>query len=448
MCTTAKQEVISMSEKIDYLQRDAALGNCEDLVIALSERKIGCTFAIDGQWGSGKSFFLEKVVEKMQNIQSEDTADDRFFIIEYDCWKNNFYQEPIVGILSVFLQKIRSENSFMTEEMQKNMRGMADVIEKRLIEYAGKVMEQKIGINLMQFLVEVKDSKEEREKDAYAFDELYNLKNTLNALRNELEKIANKKTIVFIVDELDRCLPEYAIKVMESVHHIFGDIDNIITIIAIDKNELGNVVKRAYGNIEVDGYLRKIIDFYFILDLGTLSENYMLKYQQYFDKFELTEADQQWLREMIFYIMDEIDIRTQEKLFNRAEIIHNLITKENLEAACLAFEILDVVARYWAENISKSEQNIKDIFEIVKEKNIGKFIKDIYREAQNGQWVELGTKKCQRLNKSNNGRLVWYIENIKVNDKVNTRLPYILTENREKEQKAMNMFDKLVQIIK
>ena len=136
----------------------------------------------------------------MQNIQSEDTADDRFFIIEYDCWKNNFYQEPIVGILSVFLQKIRSENSFMTEEMQKNMRGMADVIEKRLIEYAGKVMEQKIGINLMQFLVEVKDSKEEREKDDYAFDELYNLKNTLNALRNELEKIANKKTIVFIVD--------------------------------------------------------------------------------------------------------------------------------------------------------------------------------------------------------------------------------------------------------
>ena len=57
MCTTAKQEVISMSEKIDYLQRDAALGNFEDLVIALSERKIGCTFAIDGQWGSGKSFF-------------------------------------------------------------------------------------------------------------------------------------------------------------------------------------------------------------------------------------------------------------------------------------------------------------------------------------------------------------------------------------------------------
>ena len=38
---------------------------------------------------------------------------------------------------------------------------------------------------------------------------------------------AKDKTIIFVVDELDRCLPEYSIKVLERLHHVFEKTSNI-----------------------------------------------------------------------------------------------------------------------------------------------------------------------------------------------------------------------------
>mgnify|MGYP003533024634 FL=1 len=41
-----------------------------------------------------------------------------------------------------------------------------------------------------------------------------------------------------MVDELDRCLPEYSIKVLERLHHLTENTDNVITVLSMDKSQL------------------------------------------------------------------------------------------------------------------------------------------------------------------------------------------------------------------
>src|SRR5690606_38307585 len=49
------------------------------------------------------------------------------------------------------------------------------------------------------------------------------------------EKNAN---IIFFVDELDRCRPNYAVKLLEIIKHLFT-VPNIIFVLSIDKEQLG-----------------------------------------------------------------------------------------------------------------------------------------------------------------------------------------------------------------
>lgn len=43
------------------------------------------------------------------------------------------------------------------------------------------------------------------------FDSLYGFKRALEETRNGIQEIASHKTVIIVVDELDRCLPMYSI---------------------------------------------------------------------------------------------------------------------------------------------------------------------------------------------------------------------------------------------
>ena len=49
-----------MEEKFDVLDRGGFIEKLKDLVNVISENKQGCCFGLNGFWGSGKSFVLEK----------------------------------------------------------------------------------------------------------------------------------------------------------------------------------------------------------------------------------------------------------------------------------------------------------------------------------------------------------------------------------------------------
>ena len=95
-------------------------------------------------------------------------------------------------------------------------------------------------------------------------------KKHIKALEEALQKIIQKdakkskgKLVVFI-DDLDRCNPQYAIKFLEYLKHIFN-IPNCIFVLAIDELQLKSSIEVVYGNKNGEDFLAKIIDFKFKL---------------------------------------------------------------------------------------------------------------------------------------------------------------------------------------
>lgn len=105
-------------------------------------------------------------------------------------------------------------------------------------------------------------------------------------------------------------------KLLENIHHIFSGIDNFITLLAIDRNELTQVIKTAYGtDIDTSAYLKKIIDFYVQLDFGKPASDYWDKYSDFSSRFFGSDISINWCYNVIPTLMANLDIRTQEKIW-------------------------------------------------------------------------------------------------------------------------------------
>lgn len=54
-----------MHSQEDVLNRDDFIKKIKDLIIISSENRRSCCFAIEGEWGSGKSFVLKRIQEHL-----------------------------------------------------------------------------------------------------------------------------------------------------------------------------------------------------------------------------------------------------------------------------------------------------------------------------------------------------------------------------------------------
>ena len=78
----------------DYLSRQPYLDLLKSIIANQSNNPLGYSFAIDGEWGCGKTWILKKL-----ECQLAKNSDIRYLIFHYNAWKNDFYEEPLVAIL-------------------------------------------------------------------------------------------------------------------------------------------------------------------------------------------------------------------------------------------------------------------------------------------------------------------------------------------------------------
>lgn len=86
-------------------------------------------------------------------------------------------------------------------------------------------------------------------------------KAAMRSLKEEVESFvaASEPRVLFLVDELDRCRPDYAITYLETIKHIF-DIKGAVFLLAADRQQLENSAKSAFGsNLDFEEYYRKFI---------------------------------------------------------------------------------------------------------------------------------------------------------------------------------------------
>lgn len=307
LAKTKKDGEVVISKE-DVLDREAFVKQIVDLAMVLSEKHKNCCFAIEGEWGSGKSFVLENIQECLQPEQSEETGADRFFVVRYDCWKYDYYEEPIVAIISVLRDQIDQYINLLTDDAK---RVLLETVKNTITKIAVEAIKAKTGID-MDGVGEVPEG------DVKIYDKYFGFQKVVKKVQNQIEKISQTQTVVIMVDELDRCLPLYAIKVLERIHHVFNEIENVVVIVAMEKKQISNSLHQIYGDeMDVDRYLKKIIAFSFKLDNGS-AHNFIEKYASYMEMFDITERD--GLEEFLKEITANIDIRTQEKFLRKRKI--------------------------------------------------------------------------------------------------------------------------------
>lgn len=106
-----------------------------------------------------------------------------------------------------------------------------------------------IGLNIIQATtpVDAQDLKKLLNDNSQSLDLL---KKQFNQTLGQL--VPDKGRLVIFIDELDRCKPTYAIKLLERIKHYFSN-ENITFIFSVDLGQLKNTVQSYYGD-QFDGY--------------------------------------------------------------------------------------------------------------------------------------------------------------------------------------------------
>lgn len=367
-------------KKLDILNRDKFIDDLLRIMENISDNKASTCFALNGIWGSGKSFVLDMFEEKLSAIQSEETYTDKYFIVRYNSWQYDYYEEPLVAIVATMMSAIEEKTKlFPDSEEKQEMLGMLKAAGVSLLSLGNTFVKEKTGIDFQQAYETILNG-EKNGAQAYAdkheYDVYFGFNKVMGQLTTLLRNLADKYVVVIIVDELDRCLPEYAIKVLERLHHLTENSANTITIVAIDKVQLLSSVKQIFGFDNPDRYLEKFINFEIKLDNGETSEKIVEKYSSYIDLFdkEIFLFDES-VEECLQNIFKDIDIRTQEQIVKKVMLTHKLLYSDKKDYSFMCMElILAVMLFVYDDGVSFLEKtidvnNLENVFATSKGKN-------------------------------------------------------------------------------
>lgn len=116
-------------------------------------------------------------------------------------------------------------------------------------------------------------------------------KEILNEITQAGEYREKQTKLVILVDEIDRCLPDEQLKILERLHHLF-DVKNCAVIVTMNQTCVAETVKTIYG---IDGYeyLRKFFNFTFRLDTSANEylKNLLEEYIKSFEKIQVPASD-------------------------------------------------------------------------------------------------------------------------------------------------------------
>lgn len=169
-----------------------------------------------------------------------------------------------------------------------------------------------------------------------------NLKEAIQNIKKALKDIGKEKKIIVCIDEIDRCLPPYQIKILERLHHLFQG-ENIISIFSVNRSQLAETVKQLYGGDDkrVDNYLKKFMSFSLSLDKGTPDIHTKEKFSDCLSLFDGNLFNDEFdFIEFLQSITPDMDIRKQEKLWEKVKLIHTMTFTRRVGYDILAYELL------------------------------------------------------------------------------------------------------------
>jgi hypothetical protein len=331
----------------------------------------GFVLAINNEWGTGKTTFVKMWRQQLRNAE--------FQTVYFNAWENDFNNNPLVALMSEL--KPLTKGKIDGEKVFKSVVEKGAVLTKNIVPALAKSLIKKyvVDIDIIDDAIEnaTKAATEILEEEIKEYSDK---KKTISEFRNELEKFVKKtdgnKPLVFIIDELDRCRPNYAVEVLEQLKHFFS-VNGIVFVLSIDKKHLASSVKGFYGSGEIntEEYLRRFIDLEY--SIPRPSNKLFCKYL--FDYYQLGEFFYSQKRRQYNELQNDGDylikvgellfnktnatLRQQEKIFSQTRLILNSFKPNQYTFSHLLF-VLIYIKTMQNEFYQKIESNALTVQEL------------------------------------------------------------------------------------
>ncbi len=280
--------------------------------------------SVDSEWGTGKTTFIKMWKQYLENLGYE--------TLYFNAWESDFVEDPFIAFVNEF-EVILKEHPKLDKFVQVSKNVLKCVVPGVIkVATAGALDIDKIdfGAETEKTIISYSEK--------LADDQIKRYRNTKNAMKEFkkvlLEFIENKvnvtgKPIIFFIDELDRCRPNFSIQLLEKLKHLFN-IKGLIFVLAIDKKELGNSIKAIYGHdMNVNGYLARFIDVEYTLPepKPELYADFMYKRLELEDYYlkRVVDRDVHYNKTILSELIRalRLTLRIQEKLFFRLVMVLN-----------------------------------------------------------------------------------------------------------------------------
>lgn len=285
----------------------------------------GFVLAINNKWGTGKSTFIQ--------MWEQHLKDNNFQTVYFNAWENDFENNPLIALMG----ELKTLTKSATEPEFKSILKKAAIISKNIVPIVAQAVVDRY--------IESKDIKDlivnatEGLTDVFENDvnEYAEKKKSIADFRKELSHFiastSNEKPLIFIIDELDRCRPNYAVSILEQIKHFFS-VPNIVFVLSIDKIQLGNAVRGVYGSDKIDAeeYLRRFIDIEYSIPEPNkdIYQKYLYDYFDFDSFLEVEDRkqigelkyDKKYFLEIsdVLFSNSSITLRQLEKIFSHSRL--------------------------------------------------------------------------------------------------------------------------------
>lgn len=224
--------------------------------------------ALDSPWGSGKTTLVRMLKAELER--------QSFQCIYFNAWRVDHAVDPLIALVSSVdkVQLAAGASRAKFDQHVKTIRKVTSLVAKR----GAVAITKALTAGALDLDKEIEDAAAELaggsvEDIVAAFrkeDELLErFRAELQAAVALLPEAGKQRTLVWFVDELDRCRPTFAVELLERVKHLF-DVQDVVFVLSLDKRQLEASTAAVYGaDIDAVEYLRRFIDLEYGVPLAS-----------------------------------------------------------------------------------------------------------------------------------------------------------------------------------
>lgn len=237
------------------------------------------TIGIFGSWGSGKTSLMKMIENRLKSAVRDGTSERETYTIWFNAWlysrEDSLWRALIMQVLNGMRKWHRSDQTALQElnELAEHLQraagpeelghlsiAAANLLKEEGTDSAELTLTLQHGLDLLENIAEARERGEleaamalrDQVRRATATLEQERIE-SLDRFQQEFRGLIEKYVLphgymVIFVDDLDRCLPDKAVEVLEAIK-LFLDVPGCIFILGIDREVVERGIRLRYGEL-------------------------------------------------------------------------------------------------------------------------------------------------------------------------------------------------------